>query len=81
MMCLEKDLGKCFLCRGDDVHYIPEFGLICDEKDRFLPKVAGSSNNLYNNSIIDAFIEYSTDRIRNAGDGRMGYKQAGYRGR
>jgi hypothetical protein len=41
-------------------------GLICDEKDRFLPNVAVADINLHDNSSIEASAKHPTDRIRNA---------------
>jgi hypothetical protein len=59
------------------MRYIPESGLICDEKDRFLPNVTVAGDNLYDNGSIKASTKYPTDRIRNADGGRMGHKQVG----
>jgi hypothetical protein len=59
------------------MRWMPWPGLICDEKGRFLPTVAVADDNLHDNGSIAAPAEYPTDRIRNAGGGRMGHKQAG----
>jgi hypothetical protein len=39
--------------------------------------VAIAGDNLHDNGIIVASAEHPTDRIRNAGSGRMGHKQTG----
>jgi hypothetical protein len=46
-------------------------------KDRFLPNVAVADDNLHDNGSIAASAEHPTDRIRNAGSGGIGHKQAG----
>ena len=55
----------------------PGSGLICEKKDRFLLNVAIAGDNLHDNDSIEASAEHPTDRIRNAGGGRIGHKQAG----
>jgi len=63
--------------RYDDyMRYIPVSRLICNEKDRFLPDVA-MADDLHENGNIAGSPEYPTDRIRNAGVGRIDHKQAG----
>jgi hypothetical protein len=50
---------------------IPASRLICNEKDRFLPDMAMADNDLHENGNIAGSPEHPTDRIRNAGVGRM----------
>jgi hypothetical protein len=59
------------------MHCMPWSGLICDEKDRLLATVAVADDDLHDNGSIEAPAKHHTDRIRNAGVGRMGRKQAG----
>ncbi|QSZ31858.1 hypothetical protein DSL72_001427 [Monilinia vaccinii-corymbosi] len=56
------------------LHYA--LGLICDEKDRFLPGVAMAEDDLHKKSNIAGSPEHPTDRIRNAGVG-IDHKHAG----
>ncbi|EDN99465.1 predicted protein [Sclerotinia sclerotiorum 1980 UF-70] len=52
-------------------------GLICNEKDRFLPDMAMADNDLYENGNIAGSSGHPTDRIRNAGVDRIDHKPAG----
>jgi len=75
LICDGKDLSELPWAGGDDDMHC------CDEKDRFLPNVAVAGDNLHDNGTIEASTEHPTDRIWNAGAGRMGHKQVGWRGR